>query len=123
MGVVEIESVEQFDGILLNNDNQHEKKYIFVDFWASWCMPCKIISPTFHKFSDEYNKNVYYVSINIDNLEELSTRYNIKSIPTFKTFEVGSLETELEDFVGANKTKLGEKLKLLDEGIKLDEDF
>ena len=123
MGVVEIESVQQFDDIVLNKNDQHDKKYIFVDFWAHWCMPCRMVSPALHKYSDEYNKNIYYVSVNIDKVGKLATRYNIQSIPTFKTFEVGSLETELEDFVGANKTKLEEKLRLLDEGIKLDENF
>ena len=127
MVVVEIESIEQFDSIVLNDDNQHDnyhdKKYVFVDFYANWCGPCKRISPAIHQFSDTYNKNIYYVSVDIDNLEELATRYGIRSIPTFKTFEVGSLETDHEDVVGASTTKVEDKLKILENGITIDEDF
>ena len=123
MGVIEIESEEQFNDILLNKDDCNEKKYVFVDFYAPWCGPCRRFSPILHEMSDEYDKNVCYLQVNVDNLGSLGSKYNITSLPTFMTFETGSLTTEHEKIIGASKTKVEGKLKLLNDGLGISDDF
>jgi thioredoxin 1 len=112
--VLEVTSVEQFDQIL--NDSgveKHGKKYVLVDYFANWCRPCLAFSPTFDQLSTEYS-NVYFLKVNIDTVEELAVRYQIRSIPTFMFFDVGNLKSEYEVIVGANKDKIVQRLKYFD---------
>ena len=110
--VLEVTSVEQFDEIL--NDSgveKHGKKYVLVDYFALWCRPCLAFAGAFDELSKEYGDNVYFLKVNIDTVEELSVRYQIRSIPTFMFFDVGNLTSEYEVIVGANKDKLVQRLK------------
>jgi len=112
--VLEVTSVEQFDQIL--NDSgveKHGKKYVLVDYFANWCRPCLAFAPTFDQLSKDYN-NVYFLKVNIDTVEELAARYQIRSIPTFMFFDVGNLKSEYEVIVGANKDKIVQRLKYFD---------
>lgn len=113
--VLEITSVEQFDQIL--NDSgveKHGKKYMLVDYYANWCRPCLAFVNTFNELSNEYGDNIYFLKVNIDTVEELAIRYQIRSIPTFMFFDVGNLKSEYEVIVGANKDKIVQRLKYFD---------
>ena len=113
--VLDVESVEQFDKILMDSgDVKHGKKYVVVDFYAKWCRPCVAFAPAYDELSEEYGDQIYFLKINIDGNEELSTRYEIRSLPTFMFFDVGNLVSEYETIIGANKEKILQKLKYLD---------
>lgn len=62
---------------------------ILVDFWASWCMPCKMMSPIIDEIANESQENFKVGKINIDEQTELATKYGVMSIPTFIVFKDG----------------------------------
>lgn len=95
-----INSVEEFDALLKG------EKDVLVDFFATWCGPCKMFAPTFDEFAGEHNE-IECVKVDVDVCGEIARRYGIMSIPTvilFKNSEpvkknVGTLDLEeLEEF-------------------------
>jgi thioredoxin 1 len=68
---------------------------VLVDFYADWCGPCKMVAPTMEKLSEEYGSKVKFVKINVDENQELSSKYDIMSIPTAMLFKNGSVEDSI----------------------------
>ncbi len=67
-----------------------KKGVVFVDFYAEWCGPCKMVAPTIDKLADDSKyKDVSFFKINVDENSELSSQYNVFSIPTFVIFKDG----------------------------------
>ena len=64
------------------------KETVLVDFWAAWCMPCKMLSPTIDQVAEE-RSDVKVCKINIDEEQELAIRFGIMSIPTVMVFKNG----------------------------------
>lgn len=56
---------------------------LVVDFYADWCPPCRQMKPVFERLADKYGGNINFVSINVDENEELAKAYGIQSIPYF----------------------------------------
>lgn len=73
-------------------------KLIVVDFYATWCGPCKMISPMIEKFSQQYSEAGFY-KIDVDNVPELAQKYEISAMPTLVFFKNGK---EIAKVVGAN---------------------
>lgn len=65
-----------------------EKKKVIVDYWASWCMPCRMLSPIIEEIADE-NADVKVCKVNVEEEEELAFECGIKSIPTVIVYEDG----------------------------------
>ena len=55
---------------------------VFVDFWAEWCGPCRMAGPVVEELSNDYDGNVKFVKVNVDEANELASKYNVFSIPT-----------------------------------------
>ena len=96
-----IQNLEEFDALLKGD------KDVLVDFFATWCGPCKMFAPTFDEFAGEHSE-LECVKIDVDICGEIARRYGIMSIPTIILFKngepvkknVGFLDIdELEDFV------------------------
>jgi thioredoxin len=68
---------------------------VFVDFYADWCGPCRMIAPTIEALSEEYEGKVKFVKINVDNNQQLAMKYDIMSIPTSILFENGTVKDSL----------------------------
>ncbi len=82
---------------------------VLVDFWATWCPPCKIYSPVIEEVAKENEKRLKLVKIDVDDNEDLASHYGVSSIPTTLIIEKGKVKAS---FVGAiPKDKLRAWLK------------
>jgi thioredoxin 1 len=62
---------------------------VLADFWAEWCVPCKMVGPVLEKMAQEYDGKIKVAKINVDEQSELASNYNIVSIPTIILFHKG----------------------------------
>lgn len=64
---------------------------VLADFWAVWCMPCRMMEPVVEKLAQAYDGRLKIVKVNVDEEQELAGRYGIQSIPSFLVFHKGEL--------------------------------
>lgn len=62
---------------------------VLVDFWAAWCAPCRMLTPTVEAIAEKYQGKAKIVKLNVDENVEASSRYGIKGIPTLILFNGG----------------------------------
>jgi len=86
MAVVDI-SKDNFESEVLKS-----KVPVVIDLWAEWCGPCRMYSPIIEQVSEEYDKKVKFVKINVDDNESLAQKYNVMSIPTTLLIEHGEIK-------------------------------
>lgn len=70
----------------------------FVDFWAPWCGPCKMLSPIIDDLSKKYEGKINIVKINIDDNKVIASHYGIMSIPTMVLFKDGKAIEKISGF-------------------------
>lgn len=75
-----------FEELVLNAD-----KPVLVDFWAPWCMPCRMLAPTIEEIAEDAKGKAYVGKVNVDEEAELAIKYGVRSIPTLLFFEKGQL--------------------------------
>ena len=84
---------------------------VMVDFWATWCGPCKIVAPVVEELAREYEGKAKFAKVNTDENSGLSTKYNIRGIPTLIFFKDGEVKDQI---VGAvPKAQLKSKIDSL----------
>lgn len=91
-----IKSVDEFKKILSEN------KKVVVDFYADWCGPCKMMSPMFEAAATEV-KDVFFVKLNVDELQSIAQEFEISSIPTMILFKDGKLFEQSSGFMPKDK--------------------
>lgn len=84
-----------------NFKKELNNKIVLVDFWASWCVPCRMMVPVLNDVSKELKGNKYIGKINIEEFQSIAQKYKVRNIPTFILFKNG---VEVNRYVGA-KTK------------------
>lgn len=84
MNKMEIKHIktDEFDNVINSN------KLVFVDFYADWCGPCKMLAPSVEKLANEHEE-VQVVKINVDEEPSLAMQFGVQSIPTLITFKDG----------------------------------
>ncbi|MFR9307290.1 MAG: thioredoxin [Lachnospiraceae bacterium] len=93
-----------FENEVLKSD-----KPVLVDFWATWCGPCRMLSPVISELAEEYEGRVKVGKVNVDEQQELAMKYRVASIPTVILFKDGQ---PVQTSVGARpKAQLEAMLK------------
>lgn len=69
-------------------------KPVLVDFWATWCAPCRALSPIIDEVSVDFAEKAKVVNLNVDENSETSAKYNIKGIPTLLLFRGGEIKDQ-----------------------------
>lgn len=82
--------------LIITVDNFEEEvlkatKPVVVDFWATWCGPCRMQGPIIEKFAEEFEDKYIVGKVDVDEQEELAAKYSIMSIPTIKIFKNGEV--------------------------------
>ena len=80
--------------ITVNSNNLEEIKsadYAVLDFWATWCGPCRMLSPTVEALSEKYAGKVTFGSVNVDDEEGIAIEYGISVIPTLFFLKKGEV--------------------------------
>jgi thioredoxin 1 len=90
-GVTKLDS-SNFDGFLTTD------KPVLIDFWADWCMPCRMMTPVMDELAKAYAGKALFGKVNVDENPQIAGRYGIMSIPHFLIFKNG---TRVEKIVGA----------------------
>lgn len=81
-----IEEVENYSGVTV------------IDFWASWCGPCKMIAPIVEELDNELGDKIKFAKVNVDDNPVVSNKYRIASIPTLMVFDNGKVAETLIGF-------------------------
>ncbi len=94
-------AVEDSDNIKVLNDQTFESEIkngvTFVDFWAPWCMPCKMMGPIINELADDQSINASIAKLNVDENQKIAAKYGVRGIPTSIIFKNGK---EIKRFVG-----------------------
>lgn len=82
--------------IIINSEEEFENTVkdgvSLVDFYASWCGPCKMLAPFVEEIAEEYDGKVKVCKVDVDNVDSLAYKYNIRSIPTLIYFKDGKVK-------------------------------
>jgi thioredoxin 1 len=80
-----------------NFQHQTKNKLVLVDFWASWCAPCRMMAPVLNEVADELSGNSHVGKVNIEQYQSLAQKFKVRNIPTMILFKNGN---EVDRFVG-----------------------
>ena len=89
---------DNFDSKVLQSD-----KPVLVDFWAEWCGPCKMLSPTIDALASEFSDKYAIGKLNVDDNTEIASQYGIRSIPCLLFFKDGKVEKQVVGAIDKNE--------------------
>ena len=87
----------EFENILNNNEP------VFVDFFASWCGPCKMFAPIVEQISQKYKDKITVLKIDIDENSEIAEKYSIQSVPTSILFKNNNIVERISGMISFNQ--------------------
>ena len=101
--------------VTITNENfeslKNGEQPLVVDFWATWCGPCRMVGPVISELAQEYDGRVTVGKCDVEENEDLAAEFGIRNIPTILFFKGGQV---VDKIVGAqSKTKLQEKFEAL----------
>ena len=102
--IISISSEEEFKNLVSSSGD----KLVLIDFYATWCGPCKVIAPKLEEFAQTYSEKLIIAKVDVDQLEDLAMEQKVSAMPTFHLFKNGE---NVGVLTGANKEKLEELIK------------
>nr|VFJ95964.1 MAG: thioredoxin [Candidatus Kentron sp. H]VFJ96412.1 MAG: thioredoxin [Candidatus Kentron sp. H]VFK02906.1 MAG: thioredoxin [Candidatus Kentron sp. H] len=103
-----------FPEIVLENS---QRIPVLVDFWATWCAPCRMLAPILNKLAEEFAGTFIVAKVDTDEQQQLAARYGVQSLPTVKVFRNG---TVVDEFLGAQQE--GTIRRILDRHVERESD-
>lgn len=94
------ENVKEFTDGNFETEVLNSPTPVLVDFWAEWCMPCRMLAPTIEKIAKDYGAKIKVGKVDTDANRDVSLKYGISAIPTVLLFQNGQVK---EKFVGLQK--------------------
>ena len=106
---------ERFMEVTITSENlsslRRGQQPLVVDFWATWCGPCRMVAPVIEELAGEYDGKVVIGKCDVEEQEDLAQEFGIRNIPTILFFKNGEVVDKL---IGAQpKSKIEEKIKAL----------
>ena len=101
------ENVHEFNDANFDAEVVQSDVPVLVDFWAEWCMPCRMLAPTIDEIAEEYSGKVKVGKVDTDANRDISVKYGISAIPTIFLFQNGEVVkkfvgmTQKQDFTAA----------------------
>jgi thioredoxin 1 len=89
MGVTQVSDAKSWEIDVVNSDIP-----VFVDFWAEWCGPCRMVGPVVEELASDYDGKVKFVKVNVDEANDLASKYNVFSIPTLILLNKGEIVSQ-----------------------------
>ena len=86
MAIMQISDAKMWETNVISSE-----KPVFVDFWAEWCGPCRMVGPVVEELAVDYDGKVNFVKVNVDQAGEIASKYNIFSIPTLILLNKGEI--------------------------------
>jgi len=86
MGITQVSDAKSWEIDVVNSDVP-----VFVDFWAEWCGPCRMVGPVVEELANDYQGKVKFVKVNVDEANELASKYNVFRIPTLILLKKGEI--------------------------------
>ena len=83
-------SVSDFEKEVVNSDVP-----VMVDFWATWCGPCRMVLPIMDQLADEYKGKAKICEVNVDEESELAAKFGVMTIPTIIVFKDGEIKDQV----------------------------
>jgi thioredoxin 1 len=96
------ENVKEFTDQNFDNEVLQSDQPVLVDFWAEWCMPCRMLTPTIEKLAKDYNGKVKVGKLDTDANRDVAMKYSISAIPTVILFHKGQVA---QKFVGLRQER------------------
>ncbi|KAM5474303.1 hypothetical protein MauCBS54593_001877 [Microsporum audouinii] len=97
MGVTVLSGKQNFNELI------NSGKTVVIDFWATWCGPCRFISPIFEEVSNSGIPGIDFYKVDVDVEDEISQEVGIRAMPTFIVFKDGN---KIDELIGANPSGL-----------------
>ena len=96
------ENVVEFTDQNFEQEVINSETPVLVDFWAEWCMPCRMLAPTIDKIAESYSEKVKVGKLDTDSNREIAIKYQISAIPTVILFKDGQVA---QKFVGLKQER------------------
>lgn len=100
MDMIQIGDAAGFEKLVQNSE-----KPVLVDFWATWCGPCRMVAPVIEDLAGEHTE-VQFAKLDVDQVPDIALRFNVAAIPTVVLFKAGK---EVQRFVGVQPKSVYEQ--------------